>query len=420
MCDTVCAIGDGVIHFAKNSDREPSESQCVEVIPAKRGLSGLRRCTHVAIPEVGTKHGVILSRPAWMWGCEMGANDAGVVGGNEAVFARVPVEASGLTGMDLLRLALERAGSSLEAVHVVTELLSHHAQGGGMGFRNRGFRYSSSFLFADAREAWVLETAGPYWAAERVVATRTISNVLSIHQPELVHPDAADAARRLGFLGHGEDFDFAECFADPIYRRLTGGVERSACTAKGLGDPTSVDVARILGVLRDHGGRHPAEGLRIEAPCAHASFLPTRNAGQTTASMVSVLRERSTEHYFTGTSSPCMSVFKPVSFEVSTSQLGPATPIAADAESLFFRHERLHRAVLRDYDARRPSFEAERAALEAEALVARSPAAIRDCWSAHREAIPRFLAAAENVRAAPNHPVFQRYWRRQSRLDALV
>lgn len=411
---------DGVVHFAKNSDREPSESQAVEIIHPKRGLSGQRRCTHIAIPEVSSKHGVILSRPSWMWGCEMGANDVGVVGGNEAVFARVPVDATGLTGMDLLRLALERASSALEAVHVVTELLAHHPQGGGMGFRNRSFRYSSSFLFADAREAWVLETAGPYWAAERVVATRTISNVLSIHAPELVHPEAADVARRYGFLGHGEEFDFARCFGDPIYRRLTGGEQRSACTRKGLGAAESVDLQRVLSVLREHGGRHPAEGLRIEAPCAHASYLPTRNAGQTTASMVSVLRPGRAEHYFTGTSSPCMSVFKPVSFDVSTSQLGPATPIAADSTSLFYRHERLHRAVLQDFDARRPLFEAERAAMETTALLARSPAEIRDAWTAHRETIPRWKEAVEKVPPTRNHPVFQRYWRRQSRLDALA
>lgn len=53
-------------------------------------------------------YAVILSKPAWMWGAEMGANECGVCIGNEAVWTKLnepgdTVER--LLGMDLLRFA---------------------------------------------------------------------------------------------------------------------------------------------------------------------------------------------------------------------------------------------------------------------------------------------------------------------------
>jgi len=51
-------------------------------------------------------YSVVLSKPAWMWGAEMGANERNVVIGNEAVWTKLngdedSIEA--LLGMDLLR-----------------------------------------------------------------------------------------------------------------------------------------------------------------------------------------------------------------------------------------------------------------------------------------------------------------------------
>lgn len=62
------------------------------------------QCTYIEVEQVSKTHAVILSRPSWLWGAEMGANEHGVCIGNEAVWTKEPVGAGeALLGMDLLR-----------------------------------------------------------------------------------------------------------------------------------------------------------------------------------------------------------------------------------------------------------------------------------------------------------------------------
>ena len=130
------------------------------------------RCTWIEIEQVPETNAVLLSRPFWMWGAEIGANEHGVVIGNEAVYTDEPYAASGLTGMDLLRLALERAATAAEGVEQIVTLLERHGQGGGCGHERRSATYHNSFIVADAKAAWVVETAGRRWAVEEVTGGR--------------------------------------------------------------------------------------------------------------------------------------------------------------------------------------------------------------------------------------------------------
>ncbi|MFM9709680.1 hypothetical protein, partial [Streptomyces galilaeus] len=78
---------------------------------------------------------VLLSKPFWIWGAEMGVNEHGVVIGNEAIFSKVPAEKDGkLIGMDLLRLGLERGSTAKEAMEMIIALLEEFGQGGNCGF----------------------------------------------------------------------------------------------------------------------------------------------------------------------------------------------------------------------------------------------------------------------------------------------
>src|SRR5262249_778106 len=181
MCDTIVIVQPGRVLFAKNSDRDPNEAQVLEWNPRKDYAAGTRlACTWIEISQSRRTYGTLISRPFWMWGAEIGANEHGVVIGNEAVFTREPYAKSGLTGMDLLRLALERSETAAEACQIISSLLTEHGQGGGCSLENKRFTYHNSFLIADPKEAYVFETAGRHWAKEPGKGGRSISNGLTI------------------------------------------------------------------------------------------------------------------------------------------------------------------------------------------------------------------------------------------------
>ncbi|MEP7339164.1 MAG: C69 family dipeptidase, partial [Acidobacteriota bacterium] len=307
MCDTIVALppatADNAVWFGKNSDREPGEAQIVEHLPAQTFHSPAKlQCTYVELPQAARTHEVVISRPFWMWGAEMGANEHGVAIGNEAVFTRLPVPKIGLTGMDLLRLALERAATAREALELIARLIADIGQGGLCGYRHKGFRYHNSFIIADPNEAWVLETADCYWAAEKVRGVRTISNVLTIGKEfDLIADGAFEFARAQGWCKRANDFDFAKAFGNPLHRVTSGGDVRRACTYRRLMQSNcKIGRADLIATLRDHAGHKPEAGWRLQTPCAHASWPARRQAGQTTGSMVSRLSTTGSLHWLTG------------------------------------------------------------------------------------------------------------------------
>jgi dipeptidase len=344
----VTITDDGVL-FAKNSDRDPNEAQYLDWVPATDHAPRSRvRATWIEIDQVAHTHAVLLSRPWWIWGAEMGANEHGVVIGNEAVFTRGPREpADGLIGMDLLRLALERASTAQDAVEVIVGLLEAHGQAGSCSRVHPKFSYDNSFLVADTNGAIVLETAGRRWASEEVRAGgRSISNSLTIA-------------------------GFAEVHADPVRTRVAQGRTRRARTQASATAATGV--LDLFAALRDHGPTglpvySPLNGA-LAAPCAHAGGLLTST--QTTASWVADLRA-GPQHWVTGTSAPCTSVFKPVRVDQPV-DLGPTPTDRFDDRTLWWRHERLHRATMIDPAALLPRYRHQRDLLES-AWVADPPA----------------------------------------------
>lgn len=352
MCDTLVLRGEAGFLLAKNSDRDVNEAQLWEWTPAATHADGATaELTWVGVPQARRTHATVVSRPWWMWGAEMGANGHGVAIGNEAVFTRArPRREPGLLGMDLLRLALERATSAREAVGVIVDLLEEHGQSGPCSHEHPRFTYDNSFLVADRDEAIVLETADRAWATEDVTGrARSISNGLTIP-------------------------GFAERWSDRLRSRVSGcAVRRQVTQRRG---EESTGVLDLVDVLRDNGTGggprwSPVTGS-MTGPNMHGGGLVA--SSQTVASWVSDLAAGT--HWATGSAEPALSMFVPLRVhEPLGEEAYPVTGVdnTVDDRSHWWRHERLHRLALRDLAAAEATLAGERDALQ-RAWLAEPPA----------------------------------------------
>ncbi|XP_071774045.1 secernin-3 [Centroberyx gerrardi] len=315
-CDTFVALppsteGQRII-FGKNSDRPCDEVQEVVYFPARDCEAGEKvECTYIEIEQAAHTYAVVLSRPAWLWGAEMGANEHQVCIGNEAVWGRESAdEEEALLGMDLVRLALERADTAEKAVDVITELLEKYGQGGSCMEDECGFTYHNSFLISDRKEAWLLETSGKYWAAERVEdGYRNISNQYGITTKiDKEHPGMREYAQSQGWWDGKAQFNFAEVYSFLTTARIEASGSRY-CEGKNLLEKSNgaITAETMMDILRDKDSGINMEGM----------FM-------TTGSMVSVIPTDPAlpgVHYFTATPDPDRSVFKPFVFVNDIKQL---------------------------------------------------------------------------------------------------
>lgn len=319
------ALTDEGVLFAKNSDRDPNEAQILEWVPGGDHETEDRvQATWIDIPQVEKTFDVVLSRPWWSWGAEMGANERGVTIGNEAVFTKQTLKGEdGLIGMDLLRLALERAGNRNSAAEVIVTLLETYGQVGAHSHDNPSFRYHNSFLIADPEGALVLETAGKNWAVEEVTGrARSISNGLTIE-------------------------GFAEEFSDPLRSAVARCDRRRAITEAGAGG--AVSVGDLIEVLADPGSDSGPKWSWLNGslggPNVQAGGLVS--SSQTVSSWIGDLRPGGI-HWVSGTSDPALSTFKPVWVD-RPADLGPEPTNRFAADTIWWGHELLHRYALRDW-----------------------------------------------------------------------
>jgi dipeptidase len=359
MCDTIVALGkatvDGSTLFGKNSDRDPDEVQNIVIIPRRQYKAGDEvKCTYISIPQAAETCRVLLSQPFWMFGAEMGANEYGVMIGNEAIFTKEKPDKTGLTGMDLLRLGLERGQSAKQALDIIIGLLERHGQGGNCGYRSP-FYYMNTFLIADAREAYVLETVKSWWAWKKVHDTWSISNVASLESDfDGYSPGLIENAVKKGYCRSESDFNFRKCYSDLVITWGAAGKPREACSRGTLATKKgSLTTADIWAMLRDHGDK--GDNFRPDkhggTVCMHAADKLIRRS-QSVASLAGKVSEKEQFFYMTGASNPCLSPFFPV---FSSGTVTPAGYLQGssefDPEAYWWESERLHRKALKCYPA---------------------------------------------------------------------
>lgn len=311
MCDTLCALRPGGALFGKNSDRPSTEAQLIEAF-GKRPAAGRLKTQYIELSDNGAQP-LMGARPEWLWGFEHGVNDNRVAIGNEELYtARSPkAEPAALIGMDLVRLGLERGSSADEALDVITRLIAEYGQGGEC--TQTGDAYFSSFMIADPRAAWVLETSGRSWVAAPVNGSAAISNRTTIGR---------EWTRSSPDIEPGTDFDTFRHPSAPTGHADKRLAASRACLAQG---GTAVTPADFAAHLRDHGtgpwGIPGADGP-VEPPpeavepdgtgvtvCMHV-----RSYRNTTSSMITELPsdpERPLRAWV-APGNPCVSVYVPV------------------------------------------------------------------------------------------------------------
>lgn len=350
-CDTFVAMSDvtsgGEVIFGKNSDRPRGEVQEVVAFSRKTYPPGQElQCTYITIPQSETTNGVVLSKPAWMWGAEIGANEFGVAVGNEAVFDKLTdfdfdIQPR-LLGMDLLRLGLERGKTAEEVLNVIVELLEKYGQGGSCSDIVPNTFYHNSFLIVDNKEAWVLETAQKFWVAQKITSgVRNISNCMSIgSEIDRMSEGLKEKCLKEGWWNPEKEFNWREVIGDEDDGFCSQPNSRFNCGAKlldQLSKQKRFDMRSMMSILQHE-----------ESNISRPYYTKNKNASlnPTTGSQISVLGKSAeqTVHWFTATPDPKISVYKPFRFGengIAQTSILTTSPVSFPT-TVQYPHERSH------------------------------------------------------------------------------
>ena len=301
MCDIIFVKGEKTKIVGKNSDRPYLESQEFIFLTIKD--NNCERTTYIKVPKYKKKFQVILAKPFWMWGGEMGINECGLVICNVALFSKrkFKKENSGLLGMDMIRIALEASENAEEALNKIVELVEAYEQDANSSYKGK-FLYDNAFLISDKTTAFYIETVDRSWVFKKIDKTESFSNTFSIE-------NEYDKIKKTE-TWEKEKINFKKSYEDFLFSLVAGGIIRKKRTAELLElksqnkkELTAKDIAEIL---KDH------KGFLTFSVCMH--YKPFLCPSETANSFIVEFRSEPVI-WITGGPHPCMSIYKPFSFE---------------------------------------------------------------------------------------------------------
>jgi len=418
------AAADGHTLFGHNAAGRSQAPFRLERTPGGSHAPDERvRATFIALPQARRTHAVLGGRLAGAWGYCHGVNEHGVAAGCTRLRTRLLLDAPGLTGPDLVRLALERGPTARQALEALTGLVARHGQGAFPGCGDED-GHDAAFLIADGREAFLVEASGPGWVCQEVREVRAASNVGTVRQDwDAIAPGLAGRVIERGWWPEdGSKLDFAGALAvktddaDSALRRW-GQATRLLEEQSG-----HIDAAFLRRVLADHyeGSEDEVDphdpGASPEPLCCHAC---ASRPSATVASLVAVLGAEVALAWW-AFGPPCGAVYLPL---LPAGELPPELTGAGDLDARLARLAAAAddpalggkaRAALEGLqallDAEAAEFLVEAAALKgngcAEDLGRQATFFMQHAWEQFEEVTDGLLGSSRLPVAGPHLPVY--------------
>jgi secernin len=321
-CDMVVALGsaaaNGITLFAKNLHAPTGTILSVHRNPGRTFCPGemLLRGS-IDLPQARQTCTVLGWQAAGEWGYSHGINEHHVAAG----FARWQsklAKSAGLTGADLVRLALERSRSALQAIELITDLVTRHGQTGNEEAED------NIVLVADPHEAYVLEAAGSYWAWTECCERRAVSDVGLLRQDwQRLSPGLAEHAITHGWWpDDGSKLDFGSLWASPLSGNLVNpaspGGEAAPLRRWGRASllleqqAAQLDAAFLRRLLSDHYDGTPLEVDPAVASRGPAPLCQHAPVASTIAGFLAPLAADAMPMAWCTFGPPCLSVYLPI------------------------------------------------------------------------------------------------------------
>jgi hypothetical protein len=264
------ASANGTTLFGVNHHASASQRHCVQLVPGRMHDPGeVSHATTLDVPQARQTVTVLGLQPIGQWGFAHGVNEHGVTIGVTDWRSRLGMERTAVSGFDLTRLVLERSHGAHHAVEVLTDLLERHGPNPQDGANDH------IFLIADRDEAFVLETAGRYWALLECGHTRVVTDAAMIRQDwRRLAPGLASFVIDKGWWrDDGSKIDFVRCLAEKSEQSDNAHKRWGHASLTLAQQQGAIDLHFLRRMLADHYGHNRDLLPTAKATTLAASFL---------------------------------------------------------------------------------------------------------------------------------------------------